>query len=384
MNLNKLKLKEKRYTVRFGESLFLRVYPTGVKSWVLRYCFKGTVKDLTIGHYPTLNLIQARHKSFELRKNLQIKPSTCLKFQDAYKLWKDKKKGAIVSYESECKRIEKHLMPYLKNMTLDEISAPMALNILLNIRDKLPTLKRVLMRLNEILELSVCAGLLKANPCRKLSKVFASHDPKHRPFIHHSKLGELFQVIIKERLEFQIYVIFCVYSALRPYESTIIKWSYLDRDTLTIPAAFMKKRRTHRLHIPHDLLDLLLKLKKLRVKRSVYVFNFGRQGSPYHKQHLSRYLVKNGFKNKLTHHGLRSTFRTFLTEIDTPFHVAEDAIAHLPHSQTERAYIRIDYLEQRRVFCEKWWHFITQTYCAQCAQNNVRNIICATLSAKDN
>jgi len=42
-------LKAKRYTIAVGESLFLRVAPTGLKSWVLRYACAGAVKDLTLG-----------------------------------------------------------------------------------------------------------------------------------------------------------------------------------------------------------------------------------------------------------------------------------------------------------------------------------------------
>lgn len=38
------------------------------------------------------------------------------------------------------------------------------------------------MRVNEILELCVCAGLLASNPCRKLSKIFATHKVINRAF----------------------------------------------------------------------------------------------------------------------------------------------------------------------------------------------------------
>ena len=49
MNLSKLKSKEKRYTVKLSESLYLRVYPSGHKSFVLRYNVIGLGLDSSNG-----------------------------------------------------------------------------------------------------------------------------------------------------------------------------------------------------------------------------------------------------------------------------------------------------------------------------------------------
>lgn len=371
MNLKKLKLKDKRYTVSFGESLFLRVYPTGIKSWVLRYNFKGQVKDITLGHYPELSLLQAKQEAKFKREELKIKPAIGITFNDAYSLWKSKKKGRIKSYHSECARIEKHLLPHLKKLQIDEVTAPIAINVLLRLNDKLPTLKRVLMRLNEILDLTVYAGLLKSNPCSKLSKLFATHTPIHHSYILAHDLKSLFASLNNEPLYMHIYVIFCVYTALRPHESTLVKWSYFKDFVLTMPAPIMKKNREHRVPITHDIYMILLLCKRIRLRRSTYIFNFGRANKPIHKQHLSRWLYRNGFKNRLSHHGLRTTFRTWLRDNNVPHEIAEDAIAHLSLTQTERAYLRIDYLEARKSIMQKWSKYILNEYCAVCANSPI-------------
>lgn len=383
-NLKNLKPKEKRYTIKLGESLFLRVHPSGVKSYVLRYSATGRVKDITLGHYPELNLLQAKQLAHLKRKELEIKPSKCLTFTDAYRLWKRKKKGKIVSYQDEVQRIDKYLMPPLKNTLLTEITAPVALNILLKLDKKLPTLKRVLMRLNEILDLAVCAGLLDGNPCRRLSKVFSTHTPKHRPFIKAEELGLLFNAIKTEPTHFQIYVIFCVYSALRPVESVSIKWSWIDSDTITLPAEIMKKRRQHRVPLTHEIIALLKLVKTLRKARSPYIFPFGQSNKPIHKQHLERWLYKHGFKDKLTHHGLRATLRTWLADEKVPFEVAEDAIAHVTLSATERAYLRGDFLEQRRPVMQKYCNFILKIYCASCADSELSQLVIKAISKQNN
>lgn len=379
-NLRNLKTKEKRYTIKLGESLFLRIHPSGVKSYVLRYSHSGRVKDITLGHYPDITLLQARQLAHLKRKELAIKPSAGLTFTDAYTLWKRKKKGKIVSYGDEVQRIDKYLMPPLKSTLLTEITAPVALNILLKLDKKLPTLKRVLMRLNEILDLAVCAGLLDGNPCRRLSKVFATHTPKHRPFIPATELGQLFTAIKDEPTYFQIYVIFCVYSALRPVESVAVKWSWIKDETLTLPAEIMKKRRPHRVPLTADIIKLLDLVKTLRKVRSPYIFPFGRAGASIHKQHFERWLFTHGFKGKLTHHGLRATLRTWLADEQIPFEVAEDAIAHVTLSTTERAYLRGDFLEQRRPVMQKYCDFILKIYCASCADSELSQLVIKAIS----
>ena len=51
--------------------------------------------------------------------------------------------------------------------------------------------------------------------------------------------------------------------------------------------------------------------------------------------------------------------------------IAEDALAHVSGSATERAYLRGDYLEQRREIMQNWWVYIFNLYCASCADDVV-------------
>lgn len=366
--LAKLLPKSRRYTVAAGESLFLRVMPSGVKSWVLRAYVRGVVRDITLGHFPALTVLQAKQAARLKRQELEIKPSKGLTFNDALRLWKGKKKGRISSYADELARIEHYLVPKLGKLPLDEITAPVALNLLMGIEDKLPTLKRVLMRLNEVLDLAVCAGLIPSNPCRRLSKVFAHHVPEHRPYIPAERLGELFTLLKDCEPWFKCYVLLAVYTLLRPCELSAVRRSWIEGDTLTIPAEHMKKRRIHRVPLCPEVIDLIAYLRTLSThRRSPYLLPFGRGGKPINKQHLSKWLLSTPLKGKLCHHGLRATGRTWLHEQGVAFEVAEDALAHLTITATERAYLRGDFLEQRRDVMQRWWFFIYRLYCAHCA-----------------
>ena len=244
--IEKLAPKAKRYTVAMGESLFVRVFPTGIKSFVLRCAIGGRVKDFTLGRFPDLNINQAKQAAHVKREELKIKPSKGLTLSDVYKLWKSKKRGRIASYDDECQRIEKHLMATFGTTPIEEITAPIVFNHFLKLQGKLPTLRRVLMRLNEMLDLAVFSGLLPDNPCRRLSRAFAQHTAVNRAFIKADRLHELFAEAKDCPEWFRCLLLWAVYSMLRPVECVSIRWDWIENDTLTIPAEIMKKRRQHR------------------------------------------------------------------------------------------------------------------------------------------
>jgi len=227
------------------------------------------------------------------------------------------------------------------------------------------------MRLNEILELCVAAGLLEYNPCRKLSRLFANHQPVSQPFIPASRLSELFACLKDQPTWFHCYLLWAVYSLLRPVECSSVKWSWIEGDVLTLPAEIMKKRRIHRVPLVPDVIKLLYLAKSLsRHKRKDVVWSFGHSGNAINKQHISKWLNSTPLNGQLCHHGLRATGRTWMRDMHIPHEVAEDALAHIVGSATERAYLRGDYLDQRREVMQKWWLYVYTSYCAVCAPLN--------------
>lgn len=368
MKISKMEPRQKRYTVRFGDSLFLRVMPSGVKSWVLRHSCHGRVRDITLGRWPALSEAQARQAANAKRSELGMSPAPGMTFREALALWKRKKKGAIVSYHDELAMIERHLMPDLGRLELTAVTAPVALNVLLKIQDRPPTLRRCLMRLNEILELCVAAGLLSQNPCRRLSALFAQHQPEHRHFIPAARLGELFEELKDDPEWLRLYALFAVYSMLRPCECAAVRRSWIEGDTLCLPSEIMKKRRPHRVPLCKGTLALLERVRVISPHpRRDCVWSFGRGGKAVSASALTRRLRQTRLKGLLCHHGLRAAGRTWMQDQGVPREVAEDALAHVCGSQSERAYLRNDLLERRRPIMEKWWRFVYAAYCAQCA-----------------
>ena len=74
---------------------------------------------------------------------------------------------------------------------------------------------------------------------------------------------------------------------------------------------------------------------------------------------LTKVLRTNGLAEKMTVHGIRSTFRVWVSEeTATPWAVAELALAHRVGTSVEQAYHRTDLLEKRRQLMEDWADFL--------------------------
>ena len=61
-----LKPKQARYSVHDESGLYLEVWPSGVKSWRVRYLQNGHRRRINLGRYPGLSLAAARVKRNEL------------------------------------------------------------------------------------------------------------------------------------------------------------------------------------------------------------------------------------------------------------------------------------------------------------------------------
>ncbi len=72
LTIRKCKTITKRGLHGDGNSLFLRVGPTGAKSWIQRITIHGKRRDIGLGGWPLVGLAEARIKAFENRKLTRI------------------------------------------------------------------------------------------------------------------------------------------------------------------------------------------------------------------------------------------------------------------------------------------------------------------------
>ena len=168
--------------------------------------------------------------------------------------------------------------------------------------------------------------------------------------------------------KYKVLFYFSLATLLRPGEVVSIRLEWINEESITIPAEFMKMKRVHRIPLTPYLIAIIKEAKAIRKnKRSPYLFPGTKPNKHISGQALAKWLHSQPeFKNRLVAHGLRSIGRTWFADNDVPLEVAEACLAHVTGSQVVRAYQRGDYFASRSkiLLC---WHAYIQT-CARCAQ----------------
>ena len=356
-----LKPRDKRYSVTIGFGLSLKIQTSGAKSWVFRQSINGRVIDTMLGHYPEMSLAEAKQKARKLRQEAGLEPLKGYTFSDAFLLWKNLKKGRLVNYLDEKRRIETHVISKIGRKQIDEITAPLIIQVVRPIEDAghQATLKNVLMRVNEIMELAVCAGYIRHNPVAKISKVFAPAESTPMPSQPWQKLVEVMNVVAELDEKVQILFLWQLTSMLRPKESVSVRFGWIEGNELMMPSWVMKKRREFHVPVTDFMWMILEKAKKLYGKpRSDFVFAGRKSGKSISPQTLAKKLHGTSLSGELVAHGLRAIGRTWLADQKVRFEVAEACLSHVFGSTSSRVYLRADYYDERIEVMESWSNFV--------------------------
>lgn len=364
-----LRPRGKRYVVTDVRGLTLRVHPSGTKSWCVRLCAYGRVTDRVIGQWPAVQVKEARQTARRMMKDAGLEPPAGYTFNDAFRLWVGLKKGRIVSYADERRILENHLLHHVRNRQLDEISAPMIVQVLrpLDAAGKRVTLKRVLMRTREILDLAVCAGYIQHNPIERLSRIFAPPVVTPMPAVDWRELPDVLSIMREAPERIRILFALNLLTMLRPGEAVKLRRSWIVGDVLTIPADEMKKGRAHRVPLTAEVLALIEAARAaFPHPRSDLIFQSRTAGRPISPQTLAKHLHGTALRGRLVAHGLRTIARSWLADMGEPFEAAEACLSHVAGSGVSRAYQRSDYLEARRGMMRRWSAYVRD--CAQSAR----------------
>lgn len=393
--------------------LYLRISEGGSKSWVFRYQIAGASREMGLGGFPVFSIAQARERARQAKQQLadgvdpieqRIKSNPLLGAhrKDANRTFAACSLAYIDAKKHEW-RNEKHtdqwsstLRLYAMNtigkLDVQTISTQHLLNILKPIwLTKTETATRVRGRIERILDWATAIGLRHGeNPARwkgHLQNLLAA--PKkvslieHHPSLPYAQLPTFYQQLRMQPGLASTALQLLVLCASRTGEILGATWDEVDmaNKIWTIPGRRMKGFAEHAVPLPETAINLL------QEQRQFVASNFYLPGSIQAGQsHTSDACSKTIFNNEnlvfsngvkplsnmsmamllrrmdltdITVHGFRSTFRTWAAEQTTfPREVIELALAHTNTNKVEAAYLRTDYLDQRRQLMEQWSHYV--------------------------
>ncbi|OZG40471.1 integrase [Aeromonas sp. A35_P] len=386
--LRTAKPEAKEYSLGDGDGLYLRVKPNGARLWVFNYYRPSDKKraNISFGPYPDVTLAAARERRREARallaqaidpkrhKEEQIafvqaeQEANANTFERMAAMWLELKRHDVSeAYADDSWRsLELYVLPFIGSMPINQIRAPKVIEMLRPIEadGKHETVRRLCQRINEILDYSVNHGLLDANPCAAIRKVFKKPSKKHMPTLKPTELPMLMADIANGRLDHttRCQIEWSLHTLVRPGESAGTRWDEIDFEgrVWNIPADRMKMDRPHRVPLTSQALSLLERMKPISGHRP-YVFPGYRDPLGHiNNQSANAALKRLGYGGRLVAHGLRSLGSTTLNEQGFNPDAIEAALSHSDENEIRRAYNRTDYFEQRVIMMDWWSNHIEQ------------------------
>lgn len=288
-------------------------------------------------------------------------------FENVAASWYEMKKNQNLAHNTIkdiWRSLEKYVFPYIGNTPIDTLTARRFVEILTPIktRGNLETLKRVLQRINEVMDFAANSGLIDINTAANVRKAFPSPTKKHMPTIRPEQLPQLMHDLSIASIERQtrLLIEWQLLTATRPAEASAARWEEinLDATTWTIPAGRMKMRRDHVIPLCAQAMAVLEAMKPISARREHVFPSLKNPVQPMSSQTANAALRRMGYTGVLVSHGLRAIFSTAANEEGFEPDVIEAALAHVDTNEVRRAYNRSNYLEKRKVLMCWWGDFV--------------------------
>lgn len=358
-----------------GEGLYLRIGPTGGKSWILRTVVHGRRRELGIGSASLVGLAEAREKARQLRKVARdggdpdtLRKRENLTFEEAAKrvhaqllpTWKNKKHA-----ETWLSSIENHANPAFGKRPIGTVTTADVLKALTPIwTDRNETANRLKQRIAAVFDWAKGAGHYPhENPVNGLKKalpVVKSVD-SHMASLPWQDLPALMSDLAQREGVSARTLEFIILTAVRSGEARGARWAEFDlkSKTWTIPGERMKRGIQHRVPLCDAAVVILEKMKGLDADLVFPSATRAKDGAAKPQSDMVFKALYERMKRKgFTTHGFRSTFRDWCSEsAHAEREIAEAALAHATGNAVERAYARSDLFERRRKLMGLWGQY---------------------------
>jgi integrase len=149
--------------------------------------------------------------------------------------------------------------------------------------------------------------------------------------------------------------------AARTSEVIESEWREFDLDAKEwrIPARRMKAGKEQRIPLSDAAVSVVR--AQLSVRRNQWVFPSPQalKNKPISNMAMSKWLDRNGWREKTTVHGLRTTMTEWAeAETEYPQRLIDIALAHQLSDKAQKAYFRGDLMEKRRSMMNDWAQFL--------------------------
>jgi integrase len=385
VEVKKAELRDKDYKLSDAggcSGLYVLVKPSGAKYWRLKYRIAGKEKLMPIGVYPAVSLKDARLKAQEAKlliasgvdpmvqrkaEKLGLLGASENTFEAAATAWFEMISPEWSSSHKERTQylIKNHLLPWIGNRPLHEITPPELLAALHKAQNRglLETARRAKQTASQIFRHAIRMGKLTSDPSRDLSGGLTTPKPKSFSAITEPKAAGALMLDISHYQSTPAVKAALQLSALlfqRPGEIRSMLWADIDWEASEWRYLVTKTQTPHIVPLAKQALEILQELKPY-TERSIYVFPSARGASRPMSENAIRVALRSmGYTNdQMTAHGFRAMARTILDEVlGVPAEFIEHQLAHKVKDALGTAYNRTKHLSQRKDMMQKWADYL--------------------------
>jgi len=381
------KPKNKEYTLSAGESLYLVIKPSGVKSWLFRYRVDNKSFKKSLGKYPALTLEKAREKRNAAKVDLangidpfpkKVHEKVHTKEEKTFKEWAEwyietlYTDGLSDTHISRTiKSFKKDVYPIIGDMPINDIMTRDIIKILhvMKERTAIESARKTFSSINRVFSKAISnfPDDINRNPTSdiSLSDVIGKKKTVSYPVITDDKeLGLLIKSISEYGLGEQegqqtlrghsstrLALMMLAHVFTRPSNVRLAEWEEIDLKAKQwiIPASKMKTKKELIVPLSKQVLKILEEAKEVS-PLSKLVFPSNRSiTSPFSDAAMVGALRRIGYdRSEIVAHSFRGIFSTIAHEDKTYSHdVIETQLAHTVGSQVSQAYNRAKHLPER-------------------------------------
>lgn len=368
-----------------GGGMYLHVTEVG-KYWRMAYRFAGKQKTLAIGVYPATSLAQARARRDKAREQLAegIDPGTAKREERETKAGAAANTFKVVALEwhamkskncaanTSAKRLtqlENHIFPAIGSRPIAEVKPPELLRLLRAVAAKGTTYTAVRLReiCGQVFRYAIQTGKATYDPAASMRGAIEKPAVKHRPALTTRREFGEFLRDLRETTRAEPLTRLCARFGLltwtRPKELRQARWEQFDLDAAEwrIPAIEMKTGKhlqAHTVSLSQQALDVLPMLKDLSGHTDRLFPSTGNVGRYISENTINNLFRRIGYADRQSHHGLRASARSLLSERGWTTEALERQLDHKEANKAVAAYARGQHLDERRKFMADWGSLI--------------------------
>jgi integrase len=334
--IKNLKTLSARYEVYEGAGFGIRVSPSGAKSWIYRYKMLGKTEKITLGHYPSTSLANAKRLFLEYRELRKQGKNPRATIEHEKKCQDNTVKALVMSWVTGYversrknakqirQQIDADIIPLLGDHQLDQlqtIQISQALDKIVS-RGAPVHANRVLSTLKQVFNYGVSRGNMPINPAANIraKDIGGAEKPRER-FLTINEIKKLWLFLDSDDSKMMPHTKYAIklilLTGVRTAELRLATWNEFDlvNSLWTIPGEHCKSGVGMKIHLSPQVKEILFELKK--INDSGYVIYGVDHRQPLTESVLPRAITRIQGRlaiPKWRAHDLRRTFATQLGE----------------------------------------------------------------------